>query len=215
MGLASPLSAHPWCLLLWAGCHEAALSRLPSRMLHFSVWRETVAVINLAGAFQAVDVAQLTPAVGGHWYPQPLAHLSASTHPTPSARGAAQHPPASSAAPRTVPILLETSPCPRLGVWGWAPACHDVSQGFCFCLALLCFVCSQSVSFVSVFAKKIRSLPPRHQPRYQPGLTAAIVSLNNPGAGENSRSETCRRAAVPLVIVFPRASLPWGGRAEN
>lgn len=92
VGLALLRSARPQCLLLWAGCHEAALSRLPSRMLHFSVWRETVAVINLAGAFQAVDVARLTPAVGGHWCPQPLAHLSPSTHPTPSARGAAQQP---------------------------------------------------------------------------------------------------------------------------
>lgn len=55
------------------------------------------------------------------------------------------------------------SPSPRLSVWCWAPACRGISQGFCFCLAeavLLCFVCSQSVSFVSVFEKTIRSLPP-------------------------------------------------------
>uniref|UniRef100_A0A8B9MYJ7 Uncharacterized protein n=1 Tax=Accipiter nisus TaxID=211598 RepID=A0A8B9MYJ7_9AVES len=142
---------------------------------------------------------------GGHWCPWPLAHLSPSTRPIPSAGGAAQHPPGSLAAPRTEPVLPEMSPSPRLGVWCWAPACRGVSQGFCFCLAeavLLCFVCSQSVSFVSVFEKKIRSLPPPPPTRYQPGVTTAIVSLSDPDTRENSRSGTSGELWFPSLFSF-------------
>lgn len=46
------------------GC-KAALSRLPSCTLHFSVWREAGAVIHLAGALRARDAAQLPPAAVG------------------------------------------------------------------------------------------------------------------------------------------------------
>lgn len=176
------------------GC-VAALSRPPSCTLHFSVWCETGAVIHLAGALPAGDAARLAPAAGGCWCP------------------------GSSAAPRTEPVLSETSPSPRLDVWCCAPACRGISQGFCHCLAEaavpLCFVCSQSVSFVSVFEKKIRSLPPRRQPCYQPGRTTAIVSLSDPSAAENSQSGTCWRAAIAFTIAFVRASLPWRGRAED
>lgn len=49
----------PRCRLPWAGCRQAALSRQPSRTLHFSVWCETVAVINLTGALRAEHTAQL------------------------------------------------------------------------------------------------------------------------------------------------------------
>lgn len=207
MGLGLLLSApsHPRCLLPWAGCRQAALSRPPSRVLHFSVWRETVAIINLAGALRAGDTARLAQAAGGHWCPWPLAHLSPSTRPIPSASGAAQHPPGSLAAPRTEPVLPEMSPSPRLGVWCWAPACRGVSQGFCFCLAeavLLCFVCSQSVSFVSVFEKKIRSLPPPPPTRYQPGVTTAIVSLSDPDTRENSQSGTSGEPWFPSLFSF-------------
>lgn len=185
------------------GC-AAALSRPPSCTLHFSVWHETGAVIHLTRALQAGDAARLAPAAGVAGAPAPCPP---------------QHPPGSSAAPRTEPVLSETSPSPRLDVWCWAPACRGISQGFCLCLAeaavLLCFVCSQSVSFVSVFEKKIRSLPPRSQPRYQPGHATAIVSLSNLSAAENSQSGTCRRAAIAFTIAFARASLLWGGRAED
>uniref|UniRef100_A0A8C3DGG9 Uncharacterized protein n=1 Tax=Corvus moneduloides TaxID=1196302 RepID=A0A8C3DGG9_CORMO len=77
----------------------------------------------------------------------------------------------------------------------------SLSRHFPRFLPLLCFVCSQSVSFVSVFAKTIRSLPPAPA-RCQPARTTAIVSLSDPGAAENRRSGT-RRGAARFPSLLP------------
>uniref|UniRef100_A0A8D2N380 Uncharacterized protein n=1 Tax=Zonotrichia albicollis TaxID=44394 RepID=A0A8D2N380_ZONAL len=72
----------------------------------------------------------------------------------------------------------------------------SLSRHFPRFLPVPCFVCSQSVSFVSVFAKAIRSLPLR----CQPARTTAIVSLSDPGKQESSGSGTRRGAARASLL---------------
>lgn len=125
----------PWCRLPWAGCRQAALSRPPSRTLHFSVCCETVAVINLTGALRAADTAQLVSLHQGLGAGAPSP--SGSVPSTPALlRAVLLSTPGSGAAPRTAPLLPEMFPCPKLGVWCWAPACRGISQGFCLCRVL-------------------------------------------------------------------------------
>lgn len=63
------------CGLLWAGCCEAALSRChPARFIFQSGVRQLMLLISLG-----LCKPRLPPAVGEHWCPQPLAHLSPST----------------------------------------------------------------------------------------------------------------------------------------
>lgn len=126
----------PRCRLPWAGCRQAALSRPPSRTLHFSVWCETVAVINLTGALRAEDTAQLVSlhqwlGVGAPspWPPVPQ-------HPQPAAGSAAQHPRLWSSSKDSAFIARDVSLPKALRVWCWAPACRGISQGFCLCRVL-------------------------------------------------------------------------------
>lgn len=145
----------PRCRPPWAGCRQAALSRPPSRTLHFSVWCETVAVINLTGALRAEDTARLGSLHQrvGAAAPSP-SPLSPST-PIHPAGSAAQHPRLWSSSKDSScfarDVSLPRAPCLVLG--------PSLSRHFPRFLPLPCFVCSQSVSFVSVFAKTIRSLP--------------------------------------------------------
>lgn len=142
----------PRCRLPWAGCRQAALSRPPSRTLHFSVWCETVAVINnLTGAPRAEDTAQL-----GSLHQRVGAGAGSPSSPLPphprADGSAAQHPRLWSSSKDSACLAGDVSRCLVLG--------PSLSRHFPRFLPLPCFVCSQSVSFVSVFAKPIRSLPP-------------------------------------------------------
>uniref|UniRef100_A0A8C5IL21 Uncharacterized protein n=1 Tax=Junco hyemalis TaxID=40217 RepID=A0A8C5IL21_JUNHY len=97
-----------------------------------------------------------------------------------------------------LPSLPPSSPCP--GDLPPASRClvlgPSLSRHFPRFLPVPCFVCSQSVSFVSVFAKAIRSLPLR----CQPARTTAIVSLSDPGKQESSGSGTRRGAARASLL---------------
>lgn len=144
------LCAPPRPRLPWPGCRRAALSRPPSRTLHFSVWCETVAVINLTGAVRAESTAQLVSLHRWVGAGAPSPSLPLPQHPHPAAGSAAQHPRlwsrSKDGAFTAGDVSLPKALCLVLG--------PGLSRHFPRFLSLLCFVCSQSVSFVGVFAKR-------------------------------------------------------------
>lgn len=201
----------PRCRLPWAGCRRAALSRPPSRTLHFSVWCETVTAINLTGALRAEDTAELSSLHQrvGAGAPGPSGPLP--QHPIPPAGSAAQHPPPLEQLQGRCLFYQRCFP-PQSSVSGVGPQPVAAFPRF---LPLLCFVCSQSVSFVSVFAKTIRSLPLSASP-----LSACPYRGRRILERSGRRGEQPQRDSAGSRRFSPRCRLcqsisPQGGRAED
>lgn len=165
-------------------------------------------MINLTGALRAEDTAELFSLHQwvGAGAPSPSPPLP--QHPHPARRQCCSAPPrlwsnSKDSACFARDVSLPKARCLVLG--------PSLARHFPRFLPLLCFVCSQSVSFVSVFAKTIRSLPLTASPYPHHGHCILERSRRS---GKQPQQDAPGAAASPRCCLCESIA-PQGGRAED